>query len=1076
MRRPLLAALAALAALCLAPAAASAAIDTQIVFEGKGSGEVFGDPGAEGGIPHLECHWDGDLQTIDAGTPEAGKCETEAQEALPGIKGIVVRQLADPGSEFAGFEILKGATAGCNPSGCSAIFPPIEIKAIFCKEGEALAQCAEPPPPSPPPGIKHASVAFTDKDGSVATRAGSHPFAMKVGFDVETLLREGSEFPVGSVKDLSVELPVGLVGDPGAVPTCPAAQFFTEDCPDASALGRSAVKFDFSPFPAGQDLFVHVPVFNLDPPPGVAQRIGFVVLSIPVTIDSTLSEEPPYRVVSEVTNIAQAALFVSQRLTLWGDPSDTEHDELRGSCLEPATLPAEEPGSLGECPPAKGEHPPLLTLPRSCAGPLQTGFDALWWAGLQPDGEGGSAFDPGATDSATAESEAMTYCPALLAGFAPEISARPTTDQASSPSGLDFSLHVKNPRLTNPGGRSVSDIKEVEVTLPEGVTINPSQAEGLKTCSEADLGRETLSSQFGDGCPAAAKIGAIEVETPLLKDEVLRGDLFVATPHANQADDSLIAFYIVIRDRELGILVKQPARVEPDPRTGQLVTTTEEMPQVPFSDFRLRFREGGRSPLVTPDGCGTYEVRARFTPWADPAVAYKTTSSFRISSGADGGPCPTGPAPFEPGFSAGAQSNQAGSFSPFLMRLTRRDGDQDLTRFDATLPPGVLARLTGVERCPEAAIAAARAKTGKAEQASPSCPAGSEIGTVQGGAGVGSQLTYVPGRLYLAGPVGDAPLSVAAIVPAVAGPFDVGTIVVRQALDLDPRTGVARVDGAASDPIPHILAGIPLRVRDIQVNIERPGFTLNPTSCAETSTLAEIWGGGENVFSRLDDSPVGRSARFQAAGCRGLGFSPRLGLKLRGGTRRGAFPALRAHYRPRPRAQANLSRLALAFPRSAFIEQGHFRTICTRVRFAADAGHGAQCPKGSVYGRVKVWTPLLAQPLTGPVYLRSSDHELPDAVLALRSPIGIRLEVAVRIDSIRGRLRAILADVPDAPVSRVIVQMQGGRKGLFVNSRNLCRKQGRNRARANGRAQNGRRSLSRPLVRALGCRKARGRR
>ena len=313
----------------------------------------------------------------------------------------------------------------------------------------------------------------------------------------------------------------------------------------------------------------------------------------------------------------------------------------------------------------------------------------------------------------------------------------------------------------------------------------------------------------------------------------------------------------------------------------------------------------------------------------------------------------------------------------------------------------------------------------------PSCPAASQIGRTVAGAGVGIQLTYVPGSLYLAGPYHGDPISAVAITPAVAGPFDAGTVVVREALRLNPVTHDGEVDGSASDPIPHILKGIPLSLSDLRVYADRPEFTLNPTSCEPFEARSTIWGEG-TALEPLAPPPGRPSSRFQAAGCASLGFKPQLHLKLRGGTRRGAFPALRAAYAPPQARRRQPPRLALTFPNSEFIEQGHFRTICTRVQFAAGPGFGAECPKGSIYGHVKAWTPLLDEPLQGPVYLRSSNHNLPDAVLALHGLVDI--EVPVRIDSTHGRLRATVDGVPDAPVTRAVVSMQGGQKGLFVNS------------------------------------------
>jgi hypothetical protein len=397
------------------------------------------------------------------------------------------------------------------------------------------------------------------------------------------------------------------------------------------------------------------------------------------------------------------------------------------------------------------------------------------------------------------------------------------------------------------------------------------------------------------------------------------------------------------------------------------------------------------------------------------------------------------------------------------MRLTRKDGDQDLTKFSATLPPGLVAKLAGTSRCSDAAIDQARSRTGQngghEELANPSCPQSSEIGNVLAGAGVGSVLTYAKGKVYLAGPYKGAPLSVVGVVPAVAGPFDVGTVVTRQALRIDPRTGVVHVDGESSDPIPHILAGIPLSVRDIRVFVDKPDFTINPTNCDPFSTDATLWGGGNDVFGSQDDSPFGASSPFQAANCASLGFKPSLSLALKGGTKRGGHPALKATYKPR-KGDANLKGVVVRLPHSAFLDQAHIRTICTRVQFAANGGNGGGCPAGSVYGKATAYTPILDEPLSGPVYLRSSNHNLPDFVATLHGLVDV--EAVARIDSKNGGIRATFTDLPDAPLSKVVVDMQGAKKGLIVNSTNLCA--GTHRANVAFDAQNGKELSSKPEV------------
>jgi hypothetical protein len=912
-------------------------------------------------------------------------------------------------------------------------------------------------------GLHGFDVVFTkDKEGTPATQAGSHPFAMTVSFFANTTEEEGVIFPEEAIKDVLATQPVGFAGSPTAVPRCSTLDFLTvskaeghdtsvPECADGSVIGT--IEIYIAP-PETKENTLNSPVYLLEPPPGVAAKLGFWVKGVPVTVDVGVGEGPPHPLIGASRNIAQLLAFFGAELTLWGDPASHAHDEERGNCHEGGK----------SCPAGVGEVP-FLTLPRACTGPLTSSFETDSWQhpGTYLPNGAPDLSDPRwitgsvETHDALGNPEGMSGCGKL--GFGPQVSVRPSTDQASSPSGLGVSLDVEDEGLVNPKGIAQSDIKKLVLTLPKGVTANPSVAEGLKACSPADLGRETVASQPGQGCPEASKIGSMEVETPLLPGTILHGALYIATPFENPFN-SLLAFYMVIKNRQLGVIVTQPAKVEPDPQTGQLITTIDDIPQFPLSHVSAHLREGGRGLLISPPGCGSFDALAKLTPWANPSSTYEVTSSFHITSGVGGGACPpAGPPSFHPGFIAGTLDNTGGAYSPFFMRLTRPDGNQDITRFDATLPPGVTAKLAGVAQCSDAAIAAARKRTGREEQASPSCPAGSQIGRVEGGAGVGSELTYVPGKLYLAGPTNGAPLSVVAIVPAVAGPFDVGNVVVRQALQVNPRTGVASVDSAASDAIPHILAGIPLAVRDIRVYVDRPNFTINPTGCLPSATQAAIWGGGSDPFSSADDAPVSLLAPFQAASCASLPFEPSLSLSLKGGTKRGAHPALTSTYRPRP-GDANLEGLVLRLPHSAFLDQAHIRTVCTRVQYAAKA-----CPPGSVYGQATATTPLLDQPLSGLVYLRSSDHNLPDLVLALHGIVDI--EAVARIDSIHGGIRASLEGLPDAPLTEAVVQMPAGKKGLIVNSTSLCA--AKHTASAALGAHNGAALTLKPLVKPSGC-------
>jgi hypothetical protein len=916
-------------------------------------------------------------------------------------------------------------------------------------------------PEETPFGIEHFSARSEGEGGAPPRQAGVHPsqFTTTVQFNSGALklgvdrTHSRVEQPA-LVRNFRFRLPPGLVGNASEIPTCDLNRFFQlhakDGCSAESAIGIAAITVvEPKVIEFGR---LSVPVFNLPPGPGEPARFGFSFKGAPVVINTAVDPDDDYRIIASVNNASQLASVLASTVVLWGAPGDPRHNASRGWGCVPAPLvnedlPCEQPTSLTEG--------AFLRQPVSCDGPLDFDLEVEPWN--VPFGS--------VVESASSASEALHGCNQVP--FNPRISAAPTSKLAENPTGLDFRLDMPNSGLDSPDAIAEGQAKKVEVILPEGMTINPSQAEGLAACSPADYARERFDSEAGEGCPDAAKIGEVQISTPLLKEEA-RGALYVAKPYDNPGG-SLIGLYLVGRIPERGILVKQFGKVTPDPKTGQLVTTFDDLPQLPFSTFKLHFREGGRAPLVTPPTCGNLETVARFTPWSAsdpdnplPSEIVTRTSSVTIDRGPDGGACPSGGSPFRPGFEAGSINPAAGRYSPFYMRLTRKDGDQDLTKFSSVLPEGALAKLAGLTQCPQAAVEGAKGKKGLDEKASPSCPASSQIGRTSVGAGVGSILTYVPGQLYLGGPYHGAPLSVVSITPAVAGPFDLGTVVVQEALKLDPATSEVHVDGNSSDPIPHILQGIPLKVRDLRVYVDRDTFTTTPTSCDPMATKATLFGSGLDVFSPADDVAANLSARYQAASCERLGFKPRVKLRLKGRrSTRGANPALRAVLRPRL-GDANPDRIQVTLPGSELLEQSHIRTICTRVQFAAKGGFGGGCPAGSIYGHVKAWTPLLDEPLEGPVYLRSSNHELPDLVLALHGLVDI--ESVGRIDSTKGRIRSTFENVPDAPLSKVILEMQGGRKGLLVNSTNICR--GLHRATARFIGQNGKVHKTTPKVSA----------
>jgi hypothetical protein len=938
-----------------------------------------------------------------------------------------------------------------------------------------------------------------DGAGTPMRAAGAHPYGLLTSLAFNTAGREpalfGENYPVEAIRNATVDLPVGFIGNPSAADRCTMGDLANglgivpkPLCSSSSQVGTVLVDFsnrDFSDKEGGiSEVAGPIPLYNMQAPPGSAARFGFNVLGTLVTLDAQLHENPSGEYVVSVSSrkTSEALAVVGTEIEFWGQPADPVHTPER-SCAGQAY-----PRSGGPSCPSSAPDVPFFRMPTSCT-PAGEGLawsihmDSWEHPGAELADEQPDLSDPAWKSKTIETHEAPGFpYPEEIEGVRQwgdsvgveecdrvpvkgSLSATPTSIDTETSSGLAVHVEVPNVGLENRNTISTSDIKGVKVTLPQGVTINPSQAEGLGVCSPAQYESTELSffPTPGKGCPDNSKIGSVEVHTQLL-DETIPGDVYIAqqddpatSQHgAENPFDSLLAIYIVLHEPQRGILIRLPGKVETDEATGRIVTTFDNLPQTPFESFDFHFREGARAPLVTPPTCGTYTTEAVFTPWSDPTKKLESDSSFQIVHGIGGGPCPSGGTPpFHPGFSAGSINNNAGAYSPFNMRLTRSDGEQDMTRFSAVLPPGVLGKLAGVGKCPDSAIAIAKAKTGRQEQASPSCPANSEIGRSLVGAGVGSVLTYVPGQIYLGGPFHGDPLSVIAITPAVAGPFDVGTVVVHQALTLNPKTAEVEVDGSASDPIPHILKGIPAKLRDIRVYVDRDKFTLNPTSCDPSATDATLFGSGGNVFSSADDVPVSLSDRFQAASCASLGFKPKLALNLKGGTKRGGHPGLTATYKPRS-GDANVKGLVVTLPRSAFLDQGHIRTICTRVQFAAKA-----CPKAAQYGFIKAFTPLLDQPLEGPVYLRSSNHKLPDLVFDLHGLVDV--EVATRIDSFHGGIRASVEDAPDAPLSKVLLKMQGAKKGLIVNSRNLCA--GINKADVGFTGQNGKEAEAKPELR-----------
>jgi hypothetical protein len=885
--------------------------------------------------------------------------------------------------------------------------------------------------------------------GEPETQAGAHPFEVTstIALSETTIFNfnkftnppeetEASGYTGTNTKDIHTGLPAGLIGNPTAVPKCNKSVLHSDECPGDTQVGTIEVSVDFgvtgtrTTHREQEEPSYIEPLYNMTPSSQAPAEFGARINgNTTVSIPFHLRTGGDYSVSADAVNISNVNVPSRIRVHVWGVPASPDHDVFRRCIVQGKTI---EPCSSTQ--PLK----PLLRNPTSCTGPQTLTATADSWQ------------EPGFFVAATTEIEGFTGCNALQ--FEPTLEAVPTTNVADSPSGLHVDLHVPqdldSEGFENPNGFATADLKDAKVVLPQGLVVNPASANGLSACTSAQI---DLHGANAPSCPDAAKIGRVEVDTPLV-DHPLPGSVYVATPHDNPFG-SLLAIYVVVDDPATGVIVKLPGRIEADPKTGQLTTTFDENPQLPFEDFKLDFFGGAKGALRTPSACGEYASASTLTPWSapesGPPVAGK--SPFRITQApaAVEGSCPAAAAqqPSAPKFDAGTETPTAGRYSPFVLHLHREDGSQELTQLNTTLPSGLVGKLAGVAECSDAAIAAAKAKSGIQEQASPSCPSASQVGTVNVAAGAGPAPYWVTGHAYLAGPYKGAPLSLAIVTPAVAGPYDLGTVVVRAALYVNPETTQITVK---SDSIPTILQGIPLDVRTIAVRMDRPQFTLNPTSCEKMSV------GGEATSLLGVTSPL--STPFQVGGCRSLAFKPKLSLALKGSTKHTGHPALTATL-TMPPGNANVGSAQVTLPHAEFLDQGHIRGTCLRPQLASHS-----CPADSVYGFAKAWSPLLDQPLAGPVYLTTGfGYQLPALVADLNGQIEVQLHG--KVDSGReDGLRNTFEVVPDAPVSKFVLAMQGGKKGLIVNSENLCLPKTKRKALAAFVGQNGLVARSEPKV------------
>jgi hypothetical protein len=837
------------------------------------------------------------------------------------------------------------------------------------------------------------------------TQAGAH-----ADLTISFALTQKNGEPYGLTRDLFFKLPPGAIGNPQRIPSCNLVELGDtpeeSHCPTFSQVGVSEITL------GGDNAGTFLePIYNMDRPGGdVVARFGLFAGLYPTVINVRVNQDD-YSLTAAIEGAPAASYLIGATSTFWGVPGAPSHDGLRLTPEEADHFELPAGGVAGE----KAEKP-FLTNPTDCSLAREVSVTAV------------SYQLPQAKKSLSGGFPGITGCGLL--SFDPELSIQPTTTEAAAPTGVDVKVQI--PQSEDANTLSTSTLKSAHVTLPPGLTINPAAGDGLAACSDEQAG---YGSDSAPHCPDAAKLGSAEIEVPAL-EHTLQGAIYQRTPEPGR----LFGFWLITD--ELGVRLKLPAEIKADPVTGQLSTVFDGIPslggipQVPFSEMRLHISGGPRAPLATPSSCGTYQTHYSFLPWSGKPPAEGDTP-MQITSGCNKGG-------FNPQLHAGSTRSAAGAFSPFTFTLTRQDGEANPQTIAVHLPQGLLAKLGGVPLCSDAAAA-----TG-------ACPPSSRVGSLSAAAGVGGAPLWIPqpGKpgtaAYLAGPYKGAPYSIVSVVPAQAGPFDLGLVVNRAAIYVDPETALATIK---TDPLPQILEGVPVAYRTIHVLVDRKNFTLNPTSCAQKQITATVTAANGAVAEPRDG--------FQATNCAKLAYTPKLKLSFKGSTKRTGNPAIKAVLTQKPH-QANTRAAVVLLPQSEFIDNAHISTPCTRVQFDDE-----KCPKGSILGHATARTPLLDKPLKGPVYFRSNggDRELPDIVADLRGAIHVTL--VGYIDSVKtgpetSRVRTRFLHVPDAPVTKFTMSLYGGKKGLVQNSKNLCLTN--RKAELQLKAQNGLSRITDPVI------------
>ncbi len=897
-------------------------------------------------------------------------------------------------------------------------------------------------------GIENYELTPEEEGGAPDTQAGSHPFQLTTTLAINTQSAQVLKYthgnrippeaaivpevqPVALTKDLRFHLPPGLIGNPEPLPKCSLLVFTQENkegrpkCPADTVIGVSTPIVTARDERYNDPIAISEPLYNLEPAVGEPARFGFQTIVGPVILDTSVRTGGDYGVVVTVPNTVSIP-FLGNQLTIWGVPADARHNASRGrECLDDIR-PKEIGGEELSCP--VNEKPqPFVIMPTACTGPLQTTMEVDSWAAPGVFSEPAEyVFQTGA--GGIGEPYGMDGCNHL--SFEPSISVAPDGSQGSTPTGLTVDEHVPQQAELDATGLADSTVRDTTVALPAGVAIDPSGGDGLSACGVGEVALESAAEQT---CPESSKIGSVEVHTPLLPNPLV-GAAYLAQQEANPFG-SLVAMYIVVYDPVSGVRIKVAGEVRPDAVTGQLVATFNNTPELPFEDLVLHFFGGSRAPLGTPALCGGYTTTASIAPWSGNAPV-ASSSEFEITSGPNGSPC-ADPLPFDPALTAGSLNLQAGAFTPFTMTMSREDGHQNLKSIELKMPPGLSGTLSSVALC------------GEPQADAGTCGPESLIGetTVSVGLG-GNPFTVTGGKVYITGPYEGAPFGLSIVNPAKAGPFDLENtkshrpacdcLVVRAKIEVNPTTAALTITSDDSGPyaIPPIIEGIPLQIKHVNVTINRPGFTFNPTNCNPMAI------GGS--LRSTEGSSQALSVPFQVTDCAALKFQPKFAVSTSAKTSRAGGASLTAKlsypnvggHSIFASGQANIARVKVELPEQLPSRLTTLQKACTASQFEANP---AGCPAASFIGHAKAITPLLPVPLEGPAIFVSHGGEAFPSLEVVLQGYGVTIDLVGSTFIKSGVTSSTFKTVPDAPVGSFELTLPEGKYSALTALGNLCK-------------------------------------